>query len=356
MSRSRLDAAMVGFDGPPPALAPQTIRDIAKRAYGLDIAQLATLGGERDQNCLATDEGGRRFLVRVTNPAESRAVTSLVTQALLHLERTAPAIPVQRIVPIQGGEPWVMVPLDGAEAVLRVMTYLEGRPLSAWPEPSLPQCAALGDLLARFHRAMQTFSHPASEHDLLWNVAEAGRIRPLVDGLADPDLRRDCHTLLDRFEDETRPALARLPRQVIHNDPNLHNILMDLSDPAKASGIIDLGDIRAAPRIVDLCIAIAALPLDAGLANARALIGAYAGLFPLEDEAEGLLSGLVGARLTMTMAITEYRARLQPENATYILKNAARSAGNIRMLIGMGASWPDDLFATACRESTNGHV
>ncbi len=38
------------------------------------------------------------------------------------------------------------------------------------------------------------------------------------------------------------PQLAGLRHQVIHNDLNLHNVLVDPKDGARVAGVIDFGD------------------------------------------------------------------------------------------------------------------
>ena len=59
------------------------------------------------------------------------------------------------------------------------------------------------------------------------------------------------------------PKLSSLGKQTIHNDPNDYNILISGKKyhSLNVSGIIDFGDICAAPRVCDLSIAAAYIVL-----------------------------------------------------------------------------------------------
>jgi 4-aminobutyrate aminotransferase-like enzyme len=79
----------------------------------------------------------------------------------------------------------------------------------------------------------------------------------------DPDRHAKIRQILDAFQ-RIKPDLAELPDQAIHNDVNDYNILVrgSLDQPPKISGLIDLGDMCAAPKVCDLAIAAAYAVLD----------------------------------------------------------------------------------------------
>jgi Ser/Thr protein kinase RdoA (MazF antagonist) len=143
-----------------------------------------------------------------------------------------------------------------------------------------------------------------------------------------------------------------LRRQVIYNDLNFHNVLVDPQDPDRIAGIIDFGDIIAAPLINDLAVAASyQLGGEAGRAQAAEFIAAYHRALPLRDEEIRLLPLLIEARLAMTLLITGYRARLHPQNAAYILRNNASARAALLASRAATAQSNLDWIMTALEDS-----
>ncbi|HEY5987420.1 MAG TPA: phosphotransferase, partial [Streptosporangiaceae bacterium] len=112
---------------PPPALPPETLRDILRGGYGIEGA-LTPLAGERDQNFRVEPADGRRFLLKVSNPIDDRSVIEMQTAALRHIAQCDPALPVMQTLPTPGGNPWIEVPgADGRTYPVRLFTFLPGQ-------------------------------------------------------------------------------------------------------------------------------------------------------------------------------------------------------------------------------------
>jgi len=60
--------------------------DLARRLYGLD-ASAAGLPSERDQNFLLTTSAGERYVLKVANAAEDRAMLDAQNAAMAHVAR-----------------------------------------------------------------------------------------------------------------------------------------------------------------------------------------------------------------------------------------------------------------------------
>ncbi|MCF3955376.1 aminoglycoside phosphotransferase, partial [Pseudomonas aeruginosa] len=73
--------------------------------------------------------------------------------------------------------------------------------------------------------ALALWKHRADGRRLLWDIQHAPSLRPLLSYSESLAHRRLAAAALDRFETEAMPRLADLPRQVIHNDLNPHNVL-----------------------------------------------------------------------------------------------------------------------------------
>ena len=308
------------------------------------------LTGERDHNFHLHADDGRDFVLKITNPAEDRSVTDFQTRALLHVEAMNPRLPVQRVLRTPHGEASIELDGDGAGTrVVRLLSYLHGEPLHKVVRTPA-QRSHLGRTLAELGLALRDFSHPAADHELLWDMKHASRIRELL-GHVDDKRRRDlAERFLDQFEAHALPVLPTLRAQVIHNDLNAHNVLVDPDDHDRVTGILDFGDMVHAPLIDDLAVACAyqlsdhAQPLD----SAAEFAAAYHSAVPLTGAEVEILFDLIATRLVMSATITGWRAAQYPENREYILRNNPLSWDGLERLARLERADARDYLRRAC--------
>jgi Ser/Thr protein kinase RdoA (MazF antagonist) len=308
-----------------PVLAspPDLIAAFLRAEFALE-GRLEKLAAERDENFLVTARDGRAFLLKITNAAEHPEVTRFHTTAFRHLAATDPDLPTPHLVATPDGALEVPFRAPGLPTrVARVLTYLPGLPLYRAPR-SAAQRRHLGAVLARLDRALAGCACPLSDYELPWDLQHASRRRPLLAAIADPAARALATAILDAFERHAAPVLPTLRRQVIHNDAQPYNVLVDAADPDRVSGVIDFGDMVEAPLIDELAVACAYHVADAPapLDFAADIVAGYHAVLPLEPAELDVLFELIAARLFLTVTITNWRAARQPENATYILRNA----------------------------------
>src|SRR6185312_13786142 len=127
-----------------------------------------------------------------------------------------------------GGEATVLADTPDGPQRVRMLTWLPGTPLA----DASPRTAALlwsvGALLGRLDAALAGFAHPAArDRELLWDPERSvGIARRGISRLTD----RARAALVESFlEDHSRivaPVWETLPRGVIHNDGNGHNVLV----------------------------------------------------------------------------------------------------------------------------------
>jgi 4-aminobutyrate aminotransferase-like enzyme len=298
---------------PPPRFSAAEVEAIAADLFDLH-GEARDLGSERDQTFLVED-GGDGGVLKISNVGEDPAVLDLEANALLHLARVDPELPIARQRPA-AGRPTVEGP-DGTHFV-RLFERMPGRP--GGPELADDAVFAFAATHARLTLALRGFFHPAAGRDLLWNPAQAPRLRPLIASIPDAGRRHIVERVLDRFEQRVLPWWAYLPAQVVHCDFNLDNVLLDERD--RVSGITDFGDISFSARAGDFAIGLASLlrgrPEVDIFRIARIAIDGYASRIPLEDEELDLLADLVAARLAAIVTISAWRVERYPENAEYI--------------------------------------
>lgn len=329
------------LSAPPPAFSESEAVRLAETHFGL-TGRATCLTSERDQNFRLVTEDGT-FVLKIANSAEPRAVTEFQSAALIHLEGTD--LPVPRVIRTRDGAPGADLP---GGSLLRLLSWVQGEPL--WrARAGAAQRRAVGDCLGRLAAALADFTHPAADYDLLWDIRHAARLRPLLPAIPDAPTARLTSRVLDIFDAEVAPRLPDLPWQVIHNDLNPYNIMVDPTDPARITGVIDFGDMVRTARVCDAGVAAAYQidPCDPAGSLADFAAG-YAQANPLLPEEIALLPDLVAARMVTTIAIASSRAASHPENAPYILRNLPASAAGLEALMRLPRGEVAATLAGAC--------
>lgn len=339
-----LDQMGALFDIAAPQVSVAEAEALACSLFGLKTVA-KPLTGERDSNFQLVAADGPGYVLKVIHPAEDENVTDFQSKVLLHITAADPTLATPQLIKTTDGlihGTW----RRGGEALRRVrcLTYLPGRPLHLAPKTAA-QRRNLGDFLGRLDRALQGFSHPAQNHDLIWDMKRSPRLLPMLDELPDPDRRALPVWALEQFRDRVLPHLDELRCQVIHNDFNPHNVLADSANGDVISGIIDFGDMVYGPMIQDLATAAAyqVTPDGHPLQGPLDMIAAFHAVLPLSPLEIELLPVMLATRLAMTISISSWRARRHPDNAAYIQRNQAAAWSGLERLRhlapGEAASW-----------------
>jgi hydroxylysine kinase len=333
------------LDAPPPPASAEDAVTLAHDHFGLE-AEAKMLTGERDRNFHLRAKDGAEYVLKVVHPGEDPAVTDFQNQALLHLAKADPSLPVPRAhLPLT-----VRWEVPGQPSrLVRVYSWLPGRPLHL-AQPSTELRHNIGTLLARLGQALDGFSHPAQNHVLLWDIQHAARVRPLLTHLEDPAQRAIPERLLDVFEQQAVPAMQRLRKQVIHNDFNPHNVLADAVDDTRLAGVIDFGDMVYAPLVQDLATACAyhVQPQGHPLDGPAEIAAAFHAVRPLLPEELDILFDLLAVRAVISVAISGWRAKKQPDNAPYILRNYPNAWAGLERLAAIPRDEARAIFHAAC--------
>jgi 4-aminobutyrate aminotransferase-like enzyme/Ser/Thr protein kinase RdoA (MazF antagonist) len=308
------------LDSKPPRFSTDDVARIAAELLGLE--GIATnLGSERDQTFLVegpADAG----IVKLSNLAEDPGTLDLETEAILHILRVDPDLPVARPRVVSSGSGagayrTTVEGLDGTHFV-RLFERLRGR--DGGPDLSDAAVRGYGATHARLNLALRSFFHPGSGRELLWDLAQAAKLRALVGNIEDAGRRDLVESVLDRYETNVAPRWSRLRAQVVHGDLNLDNVLVN--DHGFISAIVDFGDVGHTAQVGDFAIGVASLlrgrPLDDVFRIARLATDGYQSRIPLEPEELDVLGDLVATRLAAIVVISAWRVAQYPENAEYI--------------------------------------
>ena len=288
-----------------PAFSPRRVQDALAEHYGLE-GSLTPLPAEWDQN-FKLDSGGRGlFVVKIANRGRSAQLVDFENAAMEHLSRRWPTACSPTLQPSRGGEPIVRIDGEsGRSHLLRVLTWIEGRPLPSIPGADRKPLEELGSVLGEMDRWLAEFTHPAMDQENRWDLRGAAWISSHTSGIHDVDRRRLVERLLLQFAGRVVPRHERLPVSVIHNDANDENVLV-VPDPRcewRIAGIVDFGDMLRSHTVNELAIACAYASFGAEnpLEAIAAVTTGYHAMRPLEDIELEVLLPLVCMRLCVSV-------------------------------------------------------
>ena len=322
---------------------------LASAAFDLSPHTIVRLVSERDQNFHIITEAGAEYLLKISNAKEDVAYIAFQAAAMAHITAIAPDLPIQRLRPTSAGKLHFMSQSEPPR-IARLMTYLPGIVLQKVVRTAELR-KTLGATLAELGLALREFEEeqPSSLH-LLWDMQRAPALRELSKNVARIDIRDLALRALDRFESYAEPILKALPRQVIHNDFNLHNVLVS-ADATRVTGILDFGDMIRAPVVCDLSIG-AAYQAELGddtLGGILDFVGGYSGVRALNPAEVSILPDLIMTRMAATILITQTNAQRFPENRDYILRNFPIAEAGLRHLSCLPRADAVELFRGACK-------
>ena len=308
----------------PPSFSLQQAVDIARDHYDLNVTAKELLS-ERDQNFLLKQHDGKRFVMKIANAIEDPLATDLQIQALLHIQTGADALittpTVQRTA---AGAYSLTAEFDGQSHVVRIVSYLDGRPLDdAVLDAELAR--SLGQYLARLGMALGDFSHSGADHSLLWDLKKAAFLKGILQHIGDERVRLLAASELEDFEVNVLPVFSTLRWQVIHNDMNPGNVLLSDDDSRQIAGVIDFGDMLRSPLIVDVAVAASYMRVFDGnpLALIAEFIAGYHQEMPLMRAEIDILHCLIKIRLISTVAILAWRESSRGADDRYLQDSAA---------------------------------
>src|SRR5437773_2894092 len=302
-----------------PRLDLETATLLAERIYALRAAA-TPLPSERDQNFLLTTKTGRKFVLKIANALEERALLEAQNQVMTYLSTRLTFCP--RVVPtVSGAQMEQVVVPGGSSHFVRLITSLPGVPLGEVEVRSPELSRNLGRKLGQLDHALADFDHPAIHRDFHWDLANGIRTvheyAPLV---ADTKFRNLIEQCADKFEREVGPLLHALRRSVVHGDANDFNVLVSEGElePERRQvvGLIDFGDMVHSYTAGELAVAIAYMLLDQQdpLAAAEPVIAGYHREYPLRENEIESLWGLTLMRLLMSVCLAAHQQQQQPGN------------------------------------------
>ncbi len=227
-----------------PELSPGQVIERIRELYGLS-GELTRLPAEWDQNFRIGCGDSGTFVVKIANRGTDRRLLAFQNAALDRLAASWTAGMAPRVVPATTGDRLCDI-LDeqGNRFPLRLLTWVEGTPLSRVRGRGRSALEGFGRALGELDRCLEDFQHPGMDRHLRWDLGRAEWIGSHTGSIADRQRRGICERILLQYRARTGPRIADLPATVIHNDANDENVLVapGAGDDWRFAGLVDFGD------------------------------------------------------------------------------------------------------------------
>ncbi|MCX7567388.1 aminotransferase class III-fold pyridoxal phosphate-dependent enzyme [Sulfitobacter sp. F26169L] len=295
------------------------------RYWGID-ATLTRLDGEYDLNFLAITPDGEGYILKVMRRDCEVWLVDMQVKAFEHITKRAPDLPCPRVIRTSDDRPLVtVVDENGAERLVWLLNRLPGQCYAISHPKGDALIHEVGQVLGGSAKALADFNHAGLSRDFKWDLTRADWIGDEMHCITDPARRQLIETIHADFA-QLKPALDAFPKQAIHNDANDYNIMVSgtLDATRHVSGLIDLGDMCAAPRICDLAIAAAYIVLDHPRPEAAlaALVAGFHQAYPLSAAEVDLIWPLLRARLAVSVVNSTLMAADNPDDPYVTISQA----------------------------------
>ncbi|XP_048225042.1 hydroxylysine kinase [Perognathus longimembris pacificus] len=352
-----------------PAFTEPQAAALLESVFGFKAARVQPLPSYDDQNFHVHVAGagageGLGFVLKISN-SESSAHAELIAlqnDAIAFLR--ASGFPTASVCRTRRGHtasscPWVNSGSGIRSHLVRLMTYLPGRPIAEVPVgPAL--LYEVGRLAASLDKTLERFQHPdlglLHREDFIWNLRNLPLLERFVGALGRDGRRALVERVLQLFRQDVLPKLGLFRQCLNHGDLNDHNVLVEPSAaggdaPYRVSGVLDFGDMSFGYYVFEAAIAITYMmvespsPLPAG----GHVLAGFESVVPLTAAERGALFPLVCARFAQSLVMAAHTCQLQPDNREYLMVTAKTGWKRLQLLLDAGRDAVEEVWFQTAR-------
>ena len=295
-----------------------------------------------DQNFLAEDDLGKKYVVKIANIETPEIWLDLQNKVLQHLESAE----IPKSVPA----------LSGIEILVyknhfwRVLEFLEGTMFSIVPFRSDKLLKNIGSFAGNFSKQMSNFNHVAAERPIQWDLQHAqALIEKWIHFIDNQHVVFVVQQIIKNWENK-QEEIKSLRKSVIHGDLTRYNILLDPSGE-EIQGLIDFGDVCYSWTIGELAVLILESVMTGSptpFEDAHKVIAAYHKNFPLQENEIELLYSLIQLRSAIIVCASARQLSMEPDN-DYVRKQAIVDQEMFHKLSIEKNDFATALFLDACQ-------
>ncbi|MGH1526026.1 aminotransferase [Leifsonia sp. L25] len=295
---------------PRPEVGADDAAAVAEHAFGL-IGQVTELGSNQDRNFLV-DTGTHRYVLKIANPVFAVEELHAQNAALTLLAGADARIP--SVLAARDGGEVAAVEVRGTILHARVLSFLDGEPLTDVARLSPEQLRTLGRLSGSIAAGLAGLRHPGLARTTQWDARIGGDVVALLaEHVLQPAKRQAVVAAAEAALAALEPLRRRLRVQAIHGDVTDDNIVLGADGP----GVIDFGDVADGWLVAELAATVTSAlhhqPEDP--LAVLDVIEAFHAEAPLDDADLAALWPLVVLRGAVLVVSGEQQVVLDGDNA-----------------------------------------
>jgi 4-aminobutyrate aminotransferase-like enzyme/Ser/Thr protein kinase RdoA (MazF antagonist) len=238
-------------------------------------------------------------------------------------------------LPARDGRFIGQVEQDGQQFDVRLVTFLDGRPLEDFPYLAPAVRRGQGWLAASTALALADLDHPGLDRTLQWDLRHANDVVKAFSASI-PEGRTEIEDGMARAQGVIDELADRLRVAVCHADVTDVNVVAQVGVDGRPwpDGIIDFGDLLRTWVAADVAVTAVSLVThapDNALAVTADVLRGYHDVYPLTPDEVAALWPLVIARAASNVASSEHQARLEPDD-DYVQRSVRDDWHNWRAL------------------------
>lgn len=289
------------------------MEDFLQQHFGLDSPQIKKLTGYDNVNYLVRSNSDKYIFKTYPYDEDLLEILEAENNVLLLLQETKNTRFPDPISFVDGVYLKVLS-LDGEKTICRLLSFLDGDLMGDAPT-SETLCQSLGRFLARMDIKLHHFrSNTIKARQWEWDIQYLNLNKKYLQDIPDVHNRNIIRYFMLQFEENVKPLIPQLRKQVIHNDANEWNLLIDRN---QITGLFDFGDLAYSYRINELAVAITYICYDKPdpLKWTPIVLKAYHEIYPIEAIETKVLYYLIAARLCISVCNSANSKKENPDNS-----------------------------------------
>ena len=280
--------------------------------FGFQNIEIKKLDGYDNENYLITTDSNKYIFKTYKYNDDILELVKAENETLLFLQE-ANNNQYPEPIPFTDGSYLKTLKITGEVRVCRMLSFLKGEFLGD-VEHTETLFQSFGFSLAEIDIKLQKFkNHTFMARQWEWDIQYVDLNKKYINDIPNAKDRNTVRYFLQQFEENVRPLLPQLRKQIIHNDANEWNVL---TKNGEVSCFIDFGDLAYSLLINELAVAItyACYNKEKSIEWASIILKSYNSKLPIEEKEIKVLYYLIAARLVISVCNSAHSRITDPQN------------------------------------------
>ncbi|XP_040825466.1 hydroxylysine kinase [Ochotona curzoniae] len=354
-----------------PAFTEAQASALLESVFGLRVTKIRPLPSYDDQNFYVdasgaeeTSDGPAQYVLKISNAEASKNPDLIEVQTQIITFLKAAGFPTASVCRSKTGSTTSTVDVDSGSStssyVVRLLTYLPGRPVAELPVSS-QLLYDIGRLAARLDKTLEEFRHPKlsclHREGFIWNLKNVPLLDQYVGALGQNHSRQTVKRVIQLFKQQVAGKLNHFRECINHGDFNDHNILVQSSQSAsgdnvdQVSGILDFDDMSYGYYVFEVAITIMYMMIESKdpMHVGGHVLAGFESVIPLTAVERSALFLLVCARFCQSLVMAAYSCQLHPENREYLMITAKTGWKHLQQMFDLGQAVVEKIWFETAR-------